>query len=396
MRVLLYANVDAAEAGGVQAVMRGLAARLAAQGHRVTTGWAERSAPAAAPDDGWAEAFYVRPGQRRWWHLPTLARLGLRLLRERPQVVNIHFASPSVRYFTALAPWFGFRVALTCHGSDVLRPLPHDAAHLGPVIAGADAVTVVSEDIAARLAQDGLAPARPPAVIANGVDTDFWQPAPASRAAASALSCMDTSRAAASAPSGADASRAEASALPHLVALGRLQAVKGFDLLIEAAAHLAARGTRLKLTIIGEGSEGDALAARATRLGIAHTVTFAGRLRPPAIRDLFHRADLFVLPSRSEGMPLAMMEAMASGLPVVAADVGGVARTAGGAALLVPPERPDALAEAIGSLVGDKSEQRRTRLRRQARTRARAFSADAGHAAYATLLAELARKRRRA
>lgn len=369
MRVLLYANVDAAEAGGVQAVMRGLAARLAEQGHRVTTGWAERSTPEPANDDGWAAAFYVRPGRGRWLHLPTLARLALRLLRERPQVVNIHFASPSARYFNALAPWFGFRVAVTCHGSDVLRPLPHDVPHLGPVIVGADAVTVVSEEIAARLAQDGLVPARPPVVIANGVDTAFWQPS-------------------------ATRSRSAASPLPHLVALGRLQAVKGFDLLIEAAAHLAARGTRLKLTIIGEGSEGDALAARAARLGIAQTVTFAGRLRPAAIRDLFHRADLFVLPSRSEGMPLAMMEAMASGLPVVAADVGGVARTAGGAAMLVPPERPEALAEAIDSLVGEKSEQRRTRLRKQARTRARAFSMDAGHAAYAALLADLARKRR--
>lgn len=370
MRVLLYANVDAAEAGGVQGVVRGLAARLAAEGHRVTTGWAERSVPAAATDDhGWAEAFYVRPGEGRWLHLPTLARLALRLLRERPQVVNIHFASPSARYFLALARWFGFRVAVTCHGSDVLRPLPHDAPHLGPVIAGADAVTVVSEEITARLARDGLSPARPPTVIANGVDIDFWQP-PSAR------------------------SRSAESGLPHLVALGRLQSVKGFDLLIEAAAHLAARGTRLKLTIIGEGAEGDALAARATRLGIGQAVTFAGRLRPPAIRDLFHRADLFVLPSRSEGMPLAMMEAMASGLPVVAADVGGVARTAGGAAKLVPPERPEALAEAIGSLVGEESEQARTHLREQARKRARAFSVDAGHAAYAALLADLARERR--
>lgn len=382
MRVLLYANVDAAEAGGVQAVVRGLGARLAAQGHRVATGWAERSSPPpAGDDDGWAQAFYVRPGRSRWWHLPTLARLALRLVRERPQVVNIHFASPSARYFIALAPWFGFRVAVTCHGSDVLRPLPHDAPYLGRVIAGADAVTVVSEEIAARLAQDGHAPARPPAVIANGVDTDFWRPPPASCSVATA-------------PPASVPSRAAVRALPHLVALGRLQAVKGFDLLLEAAAHLAAQGTRLKLTIIGEGSEGDALAARAERLGIGQTVTFAGRLHPPAIRELFHHADLFVLPSRSEGMPLAMMEAMASGLPVVAADVGGVARTAGGAAKLVPPERPEALAEAIGSLVGDDSEHERMLLREQARARARAFSVEAGHTAYAALLTDLARKRR--
>ena len=363
VRILLYANVDAAEAGGVQAVMRSLAGRLAAQGHRVRVGWAERSAPSSG-DDGWAEAFHVRRGEGRWLHLPTLARLAVRLLRERPQVVNIHFASPSVRYFIALAPWLGFRVAVTCHGSDVLRPLPHDAPHLAAVLTGADAVTVVSEDIAARLAQDGIAPSRPPLVIANGVDTGFWAP-PASRAAASAL--------------------------PHLVALGRLEPVKGFDILIEAAALLHANGTPVRLTIIGEGSEREALAAQAARLGVEQAVTFAGRLAPPAIRDLFQAADLFVLSSRSEGMPLALMEAMASGLPVVAADVGGVARTAGGAAMLVPPESPQALAEAIASLLGDESECALSG--EKARARALAFSVEAGYAAYAALLVALTTRR---
>lgn len=280
-------------------------------------------------------------------------------------MVHIHYAAPGSRYFHALAPWLGFRVAVTCHGSDILRPLAHDAPHLAQVIGEADAVTVVSQDLAARLDALGIAPRRGPEVIANGVDTGFWKPS---------------------------ASGAAAGAVPDLVAIGRLEPVKGFDLLIEACAMLAARGQATRLTIIGEGSQGEALAALATRLGIGEQITLAGRLPPPAIRDALHAAAAFVLPSRSEGMPLALMEALASGTPAIAADVGGVANTAGRAALLVSAENPEALANAIARLAGD--ERLRKGLRKRAQERARAFSVEAGHAAYEALLSEIARTRR--
>ncbi len=367
MRILFYANVDAAEAGGVQGVVRSLAPALAARGHEVGTGWAERTGPApAAGEDGWAEAFHVRRGGR-WLSLRAAARLVLRLVRERPQVVNIHYASPSSLYFLALAPLFGFKVVLTCHGSDVLRPLPGDLPYLAQVIGQAHAVTVVSEDIAARLAAIGIAPRNPPLVITNGVDTNFWHP-PASRAAPDAQ--------------------------PTLVTVGRLEQVKGVDILIEACAILAARGTPVRLVLIGEGSQSDALGAQAARLGIAADVTFAGRLAPAAIRTQLHTADLFVLPSRSEGMPLALLEAMATGLPAVAADVGGVSRTAGEGALLVPPENPQALAEGIAQLIGDGSPDARADLERRSRERALAFRLSRSHDAYAALIADLGRPRR--
>ncbi|MFO6448757.1 glycosyltransferase [Erythrobacter sp. NE805] len=368
MRILLYANADAAEAGGVQAVMRGLAAALAARGHRVATGWAARSAPPrAGGEDGWAEAFHLRrrDGGRRLG-LGTALRLAVRLLRERPQVVNIHYASPSTLYFLAFARLLGIRVVVTCHGSDVLRPLPEDAPFLGEVIGEADAVTVVSDEIAARLAAEGLAPRSAPRVIANGIDTQFWAPP--------------------------QTHRERRGALPTLVAVGRLEEVKGFDILLEACAILAARGAPARLVLVGEGSQGPALRAQAARLGIAAEVDFAGRLPPEAIRAQLHAAELFVLSSRSEGMPLALMEAMASGAACVAADVGGVARTAGGAARLVPPGDPAALAAAIASLIAD--EGARAALGEQARARARAFSAEAAHAAYEAVIAEVVRGRR--
>ncbi len=371
MRILLYANADAAEAGGVQAVIRGLGRHLAARGHRVTTGWAQRNAgPAAptAPADDWAEAFHVRRGGR-WMSLRNVARLTLRLLRERPQVVNIHYASPSALYFLALAPLLRFRVVVTCHGSDVLRPLPQDLPFLARVIEEADAVTVVSADIAALLAELGFTPKRPPHVIANGIDTAFWSP-PATQAA----------------------SRSAAGAVPTLMGIGRFEEVKGFDILLEACAILAARAAPVRLVLVGEGSQGPALAEQAARLGIAAHVDFAGRLPPEAIRTHLHAADLFVLPSRSEGMPLALMEAMASGTPAVAADVGGVARAAAGAARLAPPQDPEALADAIAALMADDSA--RAALRDAGLARAQDFSVAEAHAAYEALMLELARARR--
>lgn len=366
LKILLYANVDSAHAGGVQSVVRSLRDHLAARGHAVSTGWAERSGAAAgAGADGWSGQFPVRSGSPRWLHLPTAARLLARLLRERPQVVNIHYASPSTLYFTALARWLGFRVVVTCHGSDILRPLAADAPFLARIICRADAVTAVSPDIAARLPAKGPRPCRPAEVIANGVDTVFWHPAP--------QTCNG----------GSD---------PVLVSVGRLEPVKGFDLLIAACAMLEQRGCPVRLVLIGEGSQADALADQARQLGIAGRVTFAGRCAPTDIRAHFHAADLFVLPSRSEGMPLALLEAMASGLPAVAAKVGGVARTAAGSARLVPPENAADLAAAIADLVQDRDA--RKALGQQARKRARDFSVAQAHAAYEAVMCELARPKR--
>jgi glycosyltransferase involved in cell wall biosynthesis len=365
LRILLYTNVDSAHAGGVQAVVRSLACGLSRRGHRVSSGWAERSRPDRGRNAGWAEPFHVRQGSARWLHLPTAARLVLRLLRERPQIVNIHFASPSALYFIALAPWLGYRVVVTCHGSDILRPLPGDAPFLAQVIGGADAVTAVSEAIATQLADEGLAPESAPVVIANGVDTRFWHPGPPR-----------------------EASRGD----PLLVAVGRLERVKGFDVLIRACAALGQRGCRARLVIVGEGSEQKALAQQAASLGLGGKVQFAGRRSPEEIRAYLHEADLFVLPSRSEGMPLSLLEAMATGTPVVAADVGGVAHTAGNIARLVPPDDPEALAEAVADLLGDPGA--RAALGERSRARAEAFSVIGAHDAYEALMRDLVRARR--
>lgn len=136
----------------------------------------------------------------------------------------------------------------------------------------------------------------------------------------------------------------------RVVALGRFEREKGFDLLIDALGRLADRSFHLLL--LGEGPEREDLRARAEALDILDRVTFPGFLQNPypAIRS----ADLFVLPSRSEAFPSVVIEALALGTPILATDCPtGPAEILEGGRLgrLVPAEDSEAMAEAIGDLL---------------------------------------------
>jgi glycosyltransferase involved in cell wall biosynthesis len=108
---------------------------------------------------------------------------------------------------------------------------------------------------------------------------------------------------------------------PHLLAMGRLVPEKGFDLLLDAFAALQAQLPAAGLVIAGAGPEARALKAQCGRLGIAHAVRFPGHVENPYA--FFPGATLFVLSSRREGMPNALLEALAGGLPVVAFPASG-------------------------------------------------------------------------
>ena len=128
---------------------------------------------------------------------------------------------------------------------------------------------------------------------------------------------------------------------------------KGFDDLIDAVAACSSAGTPVDLTLIGEGRHRAELEARAYRRGIANQVTFTGQLPPgQAIRDHLDRADLFVLASKTEGLPRVMIEAMARGLPCIGTSVGGIPELLLPEDL-VPPGQPAALAGVIATVVAD-------------------------------------------
>jgi len=108
---------------------------------------------------------------------------------------------------------------------------------------------------------------------------------------------------------------------PHLLAVGRLSREKGFDLLLQAIALVKKEFAEAELLIVGSGSEETALKAKRAALGLEAAVHLAGQVVPPW--PLFAEATLFVLSSRHEGLPNALLEAAAAGLPIVALPASG-------------------------------------------------------------------------
>lgn len=155
---------------------------------------------------------------------------------------------------------------------------------------------------------------------------------------------------------GPDASRGPLSPFPlqtkyRAITVCRLASWKGVDGLIEA---IAAR-PEVGLAVIGEGPERANLEALAHRLMVGERVFFAGQVSRPQVGAYLQACHLFVLNSRYEGLPHVVLEAMAAGLPIVAADAGGVAEVVrpGVNGILVPPGDTDALQRAISTALDD-------------------------------------------
>ncbi len=134
----------------------------------------------------------------------------------------------------------------------------------------------------------------------------------------------------------------------RLLFVGRLAPQKNLPDLIEAV-HLM--NQEAELVIVGDGDERSRLTRQVEALGLSN-VRLPGRADRSELRGWYQWADVFVLSSHKEGMPLAVLEAMSAGLPVVATDVPGLRELCAGTGLLVPPD-PGSLARALDSLAVD-------------------------------------------
>ena len=133
----------------------------------------------------------------------------------------------------------------------------------------------------------------------------------------------------------------------RLLCAARLVPQKGIDVLLHAVSMVRATLAGVTLAVLGDGPERQALASLAERLGLGSAVEFRGAVKDVA--PYLAQAGIFVLPSRFEGFPLALLEAISAGLPVVATEVDGnvdIVRN-GVDGLLVPPDDPSALANAL-------------------------------------------------
>lgn len=255
----------------------------------------------------------------------SLAASAARLQR-RSDILHA-FWVPSALAAVALRP-FGPRrpVVATLLGSDLgLVRLPGVGRLVRALLARADALTVVSASMAEALVELGL-PSSRIHVTRNAADP----PAPPRQ------------------PRGV--LRAELGLPPDRAValfLGRLSAVKGPDLLVDAARLLGGEERRPLVVFVGGGPQEAAL--RHAAAGLEGDVLFAGTVAHGEVGRWLSAADFLVLPSRSEGLPHSVLEAFAYGLPAVAARVGGVPEVVreGETGWLVPPASVEALAAAL-------------------------------------------------
>lgn len=180
----------------------------------------------------------------------------------------------------------------------------------------AHGIVANSAAMAAHL-RDQRVPADKLTVIRNGLDLEAFRPAPAR-------------------PS-----------RRRVMVVANLRPEKGYDVLIDAAAHVLRRFPDASFECVGSGPELSSLQARLAHHGIAEAFSFLGHRDDVA--SLLADADIFVLPSRNESMPNSILEAMATALPVVASAVGGVPELIedGRTGLLWPPGDPRALADRL-------------------------------------------------
>jgi len=236
----------------------------------------------------------------------------------------------------------------------------------GPVglIDAYTAVSVAAARVIRLAARMGRAPVR---VIYNGVDLKRFSTHRISG---------DTTRVEMDCPRGAFI----------IGGIGRLSPEKGFSVLIRAAARVFEDNPDVILAIGGGGTRGLAeLDTLAKTLGIRGKLVLKGWVAQA--EDFYSSLDVLIVPSLSEGLPNVLLEGMASGLPIIASDVGGIPEALRGVGRLVPPGDPTALAEAILDVLND--DKLRSEMSKKARKQAEGFTIESFVDAYASFYEEL-------
>lgn len=272
----------------------------------------------------------VELARRQGNDLLLVWRLYRAFRRERPDIVHTHAWGTLVEGYVAarLA-----RVPVVIHGEHgTLQASPRQVRVQRWVWSRVDVLLSVSSRLAERMSATVGIPLERITVIRNGVDLSRFGTVPRDQAR-QALGVHD-----------------DTVLIGHA---GRLVEVKDQASLVEAAALLKQRGRRFRVLIAGEGPLRGALEAQIARLGVGDCVRLIGHRGD--VERFFAALDVYVLCSRSEGMPNTILEAMATGVPVVSTQVGGADELVvpGETGLLAPPGSAVALADAIDVLIGD-------------------------------------------
>lgn len=329
--------------GGAETVLSVLAAEQQLRGHHVVAHALARAGPIATRLVGRGIAVFQHP---RGHPISTLLSLFRAFRRQHPHIVHCHNIGPALLAIPAARLAHVPAIIVTRHGGDVGPPLVERKFWLTARLA--HRVVAVSRLAAQKLARAPWASTRKLTVILNGT---------------AALDSLPR-----------ETSPPPPPGTLQLVSVARLDPIKDFPTLLRAIAIIAPSFPGLRLTIVGDGVERARLEELVKCLSLEPHVRLLGEQMD--VGQWLVGSDIFVLPSLSEGIPIALLEAMSVGLPAVVTAVGGVREVVEccGSGILVPPKDPAGLATAILQLARD-SEQRRALGRSAQLCQRRHFSA---------------------
>jgi glycosyltransferase involved in cell wall biosynthesis len=251
--------------------------------------------------------------------------LGEWMSRMRLRHLHVHFATAVATVGCIAADAYSIPISMMVHGSDEfydksLYALPQKIAQASFVLCISDFCRSQLMCLSAPQHWNKLH------VVRLGVDPEEFKPAAHTESKATRLLCV-----------------------------GRLVAAKGHLILLESIAQLRNRGLDVHLTLAGDGPLRAELTAWTSEQGLENAIYFAGSCSRSQTRALFDHADIFVLASFAEGVPVALMEAMALELPCVSTQIAGIPELIHNEhdGLLVTPASPDAISEAIEWLIAD-------------------------------------------
>ncbi len=310
----------------------------------------------------------------RHWELSKGAGLDLALARGLARLAKetgaslLHAHNTVSMLYAVLASLLARRpVVATLHGANYGGPVRHRRLRRWLARRCAVVACVSRDALAAARDVDLIDPAKL-RLVYNGIDLEQIAAAADQRDAARAELGLEPGQ-------------------PVVISVGRLSPEKDYATLLEAVALIQGQGLGLRLLLVGSGSERIALEERARSLGLAGRALFLGERGD--VPRLLAASDLFALSSLSEGVSMALLEAMAAGLPVAATGVGGTPEVVvpEHTGLLAQPGDPEALANALAALLKDPARAREMGRAGAARVEAE-FSLQAMARAYAGLYAE--------
>lgn len=314
-----FQTVDGEPVGGVSNVIGNLSKKFYSKGLNISLllpGDLDRIVPISDHQGVSIYSLYLRPvhdinhpikGFLAFlvYLLPTVMRLRTFIKERGIEVINIHYLMQTHTYFLLLRWFLGVRIVISVHGSDV-RKDPFDSIIIyfvtKIILYYANVIVAVSHKLKSDMVDFGLIRnAGRIIIIPNGVDLER-KPDNQFISDNTVLLSKDY----------------------ILLVASSLIKIKGVDILLRGFDIIRKKHPELYLYIVGEGPLKKDLVDLAANLKLTDCVCFLGSLSPKKVMALFGRAKLFVLPSRSEGLPIVLLEAFMNKIPVIASNVGGI------------------------------------------------------------------------